>query len=250
MFKQRLKEVSTPRQDMLSSGLLIYLHLTREEFESQSTIDFEEIKFQRKTDWRGESDTDTWPELTEKMNSIIKDEIAKLRKILEGVDGAKFREDFRNKARQVLSKEQSQSRRTALLKKAEQGLPSKDHHTVKVLFATTHLESSPIQVKIALVITVTKGSTPKAPQSAAGHLATDVWFSGLQEYTVNLPQVTYQPMDADNDSSDKMGYTSDPGSNPNDLDRSGRRSVSGYSGAGVTTIHEQEMSNGSVDSGL
>jgi hypothetical protein len=145
MSKQRLKEVSTLRQDMLSSGLLIYLHLTREEFESQSTIDFEEIKFQRKTDWRGESDTDTWPELTEKMNSIIKDEIAKLRKILEGVDGAEFREDFRNKARQVLSKEQSQSRRTALLNKAEQGLPSKDHHTVKVLFATTHLESSPIR---------------------------------------------------------------------------------------------------------
>ncbi|KAG7531022.1 hypothetical protein FFLO_04633 [Filobasidium floriforme] len=197
-------------------------------------LEFEEIKFQRKTDWRGEIDKDTWPKLTEKMNSIIQDEIAELREILEGVNGAEFREDFGKKARQVLSNKESESRRNALRKKAEQGLPSKYHHTVKVLFATTVLDSSPIEVKIALEITVTEGSTPKAPQSAAGHSGTIVWFFGLQKYTVNLPEADYQFMNADNDSDDSlsdMGDTSEPeGSHSNNLDPSGRPSYTGYTG--------------------
>lgn len=197
----------------------------------------------------GEKDNDTWPEMTQNMNSIIKDEIAKVKKILKDVKGAKYKEEFRTLAGRVLSREEIKPRETVLREKVEQSLPSKDHHTVKVLWAAIYF-SSWIQVKIALEITVTKESHPEALKSALEHKGNIVWFCGSQGYKVNLPTASNQPLHADNSSSHATGVTSKPGSGSDDFKRSENQNSGAYSGTVVeVTVNEQEMTDGSFLSG-
>jgi hypothetical protein len=234
---------------MLSIALLIYSHSTVEQPESQPVLEMKEIDWYHENGRLREGGRDTWPEMTQKMENLIEAEITDLDKILQGIDGFDSEEEFLRKARGMIIKPEPNSREAVLKKKAEQNLPGKDHHSVEVMWAGVFMGAHYIQVKIALNITVTGESIPKA-------LEFGVQFGCFQFYKVELPGATNNhPMDADDIPSQKTYNTSKPGSQSNYLDRSKGRSFTGVSGfTGVTALgdsnHQQRMTGPSFTSGV
>lgn len=163
----------------------------------------------------GFDDVAAWPEITQSMENLMKDELKALKDILKGIEGVRSDAEFQT-ARRELANDQTSVRETALKKKAKKSLPGKDHHTAEVNRAEIDILGDSLEVTISLDIVV------------QGYQIKDFRFNCKQLYSVRLPGATDQPMDRDGRSSHQMDGTSNLGSDGTSYQT--RQSFGGVSG--------------------
>lgn len=205
------------------------LPLMTEEPQWVPVLAFGEIRLVHQ-DRLGFDDVAAWPEITQSMENLMKDELKALKDILKGIEGVRSIAEFQM-ARRELANDQTSVRETALKKKAEKSLPGKDHHTAEVNRAEIDISGDSMEVTISLDIVV------------PGYQIKDFRFNCRQPYCVNSPCVPGPYPRPDDD--DNMSAHTDRSSNlgvgltPDQTEKT-ERSFTGNSGVGTLDNSQQD----------